>query len=345
MCAYQVVEHIECKTAGEFIDAISPFGRYFRKFAPEIIWIFRGHGDDEKFKLIPNALRNENSECLNLLARTELKVAEISDISIATIKNSNIYQWLSEALIVRDLFETADRSALFIPEDAQEFRSYLLWIIENWLFHIAQIDVRETLLDEWPPENFLSLIALAQHHGLPTRLLDWSRSSYIAAYFAAIDAQKLRIENINKELNDINEKLFMSVWAMIAPQWNQKTIYKTLTEKIHMQFITPPHAGNPNLHAQEGVFTLNYPQKGYNEKVQRDSADEILTRLLTPEDTSSFLKEHPFMFHFTLPSSEAGKVLWYLDKTGVNAAKLFPGYDGAVRAIKERLYQENPGNP
>jgi hypothetical protein len=46
------------------------------------------------------------------------------------------------------------------------------------------------LRDWWPPDELLSTLALAQHHGLPTRLLDWSRKAQIAAYFAASDALK-----------------------------------------------------------------------------------------------------------------------------------------------------------
>jgi len=57
---------------------------------------------------------------------------------------------------------------------------------------------------------------------------------------------------------------------------------------------------------------------------------------------SPLKKIAPVMYHFTLPKSEAGKLLWLLSKEGIDASCLFPGYDGIVRNMEMRSRHEFP---
>jgi hypothetical protein len=50
------VQLVECRTADEFLDSLSPRGKYFREGRSPESYVFRGHAD-QRYQLVPTALR------------------------------------------------------------------------------------------------------------------------------------------------------------------------------------------------------------------------------------------------------------------------------------------------
>jgi hypothetical protein len=110
--------------------------------------------------------------------------------------------------------------------------------------------------------------------------------------------------------------------------------------KLSIGLSGAPGATNPNLHAQRGLFTFEHIE--LIEKEQRTLRNP-LDKLIQMKILESPLgKIAPVMFHFTLPQSEAGKLLWLLAKENIDASRLFPGYDGIVRSMDMRTRHEFP---
>ena len=96
-----------------------------------------------------------------------------------------------------------------------------------------------------------------------------------------------------------------------------------------MRIIQPAYSGNPNLSAQEGVFTLWQIDKPItrapgSEKVSID-IDLVdrspLDRLLADKLQKENIAARPYMYHITIPQSQAIEIYSYLERLNHTAAK------------------------
>ena len=365
-----LVNTLDCKDADDFLDLLAPRGELFggqesvgSQRSGRDAWLYRGHSDD-RYVLLPSALRDCDS------------FAAFGRIECVT----NISQVRAEVQTLRRFFDLSDATGLTLPEDSQALRG---------LVRDIQSDDYESRLDSgkeaWPPQHLWSLIGIAQHYGVPTRLLDWSYKSSPAAYFAAqgaiaklaaaaartrkilggtdnhaLDsiAQKLKLK-LNEAAPSSNSELAikaaawaeynsllnrnLTVWAFRFGRYadwfgSGRRIQTGTCPPLPIDKVTAPHAQNPNLHAQDGLFTLQQVSlAGKLEKpLDRTPLDTYLESSLVQHDS-----EHGDVKYFhriRLRWRHVDHLMWRLSQEGVNAATIYPGYRGvALSLIEERL--------
>lgn len=171
-------------------------------------------------------------------------------------------------------------------------------------FHLA--DSKPTLADWW---------ALMQHHGAPTRLLDWTASPYVALYYAVeqepgSDGVVLVIEGETPERNFKQQYPHQSLENSLALGEDAPAGLRVFT----------PFFKTPRLVAQQGYFTAS-------------------VRVLDPQDT--LLQENGAIIRrWIVPASLKPRFMRHLRVMNVSAQTLFPGLDGLGRAAAELIRAE-----
>lgn len=288
------------KSARDLFDYLL-FGS-FRTMAPR--YLFRGLPSD-KYELIPSALRPERQ--LDLIQM----VSASKSGKISNFQNTAYYQQYIEFSLLKSFFHGCNEQGLPIPEISS---------IKKSIFHAGGVLMP---FDTWIPNELFDLAALAQHFGLPTRLLDWTSDCLTALYFACL----------RSELEQDAENVVL--W-ILNPYFIENLKW---SENFPLNFIFPTYHINPNLNAQKGILTLwQEPSKDRDDSIDRRPLDVLLSDTLK-DSTIPHFSDTLIMEKLLIPVSEIESIINVLTSLNYIEGKIFPGYHGVSMSItKNRTF-------
>jgi hypothetical protein len=171
---------------------------------------------------------------------------------------------------------------------------------------------------EFDPENNWDLLALAQHHGLPTRLLDWTSSALAALWFAVRNPPEKKDKGKGLETG--------VVWVLCArvDDFRIDTKHSGPFDNKARTRIFRPKAISPRIVAQSAVFTVH--------RLQKPTADKNFK--FVPLETNRNYKNK--LVKIIVPPSAFGSIRSELNMLNANAALLFPDLDGLCSHLSWR---------
>jgi hypothetical protein len=231
-----------------------------------------------------------------------------------------------------------------------------LWHSEYWMLRQFQRRAHHYCKDLPGFEQKLDWLALMQHYGAPTRLLDFSHSFYVAAYFALENASKdsavwaVNLEGLRDkiaqhcEVNNNNENIDMTNQRHI--NFVNKHISDDNENKLSSQLIVhvEPDRLHERLLIQQGVFLFPCDiAKSFQENI----ASTYNTSLDAMKKVSEFEYDdqnkevlditNQQLIKIILPKEIRDEAMGHLFKMNITAATLFPGLDGFARSMNYHI--------
>lgn len=184
------------------------------------------------------------------------------------------------------------------------------------------------------PVNDWEILVAAQHHGVPTRLLDWTYSPLVAAHFATTDAHAGRTRAV-----------WRLDWQLLHRAFKLPTL-ALLIEELARTFGADQRPFTPwALFDARSAGDTGHSGRAFACMIEPPSLDARITAQAAVftlcSDTSrsfdAFLEAHDLasaLTKFVIPESEATRFRDQLDLVGIDERRVFPDLDGVAEGLR-----------
>lgn len=231
-------------------------------------------------------------------------------------RDSGVYRGTAD--IERTLLTSLDRlGGVTPPHTKVELEEHIL---RNFMRY-SRPYLADTPVNEW------EVLVSAQHHGVPTRLLDWTYSPLVAAHFATLEPARERDRVIWRlDWQRVHRKFELPELALLIDDVASTVgdggkactpwaLFRGGTKREFACMIEPPSL-DARIVAQSAVFTLCSDRtRSFDDFLDDHGLRDALTR-------------------YVIPGEAAAKFRDQLDLVGMDERRLFPDLDGVAAEIR-----------
>ena len=183
--------------------------------------------------------------------------------------------------------------------------------------------------DSVPGDSVWNWLALAQHHGLPTRMLDWTYSPQVALHFATEFIETFDRDGV--------------VWCLdytrahrLLPQPLRDVLRSECADVFTAEMLDEVARAIPELDemGKNDAFVLFLEPPSLDDRIVNQFA--LFSLMSSPTaDLGDWLRAHPDLYRrLVIPAELKWEVRDKLDQANVTERVLFPGLDGLSRWLK-----------
>jgi hypothetical protein len=170
-------------------------------------------------------------------------------------------------------------------------------------------------------------LALAQHHGLPTRLLDWTYSPFVALHFATTEIDQFDRDGIIWALKYENISDYL-------PQKLVKELHRVGSNSFTSEMLNRFYSNLDELSQDESDYVVAFESPSLDARIVNQFA--IFTFMSHADFLlDQWLYDKPDLyFRIRIPAGLKWEIRDKLDQLNINERVLFPGYDGLCKWLK-----------